>query len=319
MSKKESHWFSHDHNAAQDPKLIALATQYGMTGYGRWWRLLEILRGEDQYKYCITTRFAYSVLARELMCTQEEARQFVADCIHEYELLQTDDEYIWSASLQHRMTFLDNKRERYSEMGKKGAATTNARRASKLKENLDTAAATLQEHNDQATTMPHENTTNNNNKQITTGKETTAITQQNEISDDAVVGGEVNILEQYRTQALDDDMHFVYPIVSAGRASKEQLGEWLTAFNRILAFRADTPATQQDYRRHFANWFKFRDPQREDPHSFAALPAARNKAPASVQPFLKTPEQIQADRAEQRNAWKDRFAVNSLQRTVNNE
>jgi hypothetical protein len=307
MSKKESHWFSHDHNAAQDPKLIALATQYGMTGYGRWWRLLEILRGEDQYKYCITTRFAYSVLARELMCTQEEARQFVADCINEYELLQTDDEYIWSASLQHRMTFLDNKRERYSEMGKKGAATTNARRATKLKENTNTAATMLQPTDNETTTMSQENTTNNNNKQqITTEEETTAITEQNENL--AVVGGEVNILEQYRTQALDDDMHFVYPIVSAGRATKEQLGEWLIAFNRILAFRADTPATQQDYRRHFANWFKFRDPQREDPHSFAALPAARNKAPATVQPFLKTPEQVQAEQAARRNEWKERVS-----------
>src|SRR4051812_33460722 len=109
--KKESHWFSHDSNASADPKLVALTSQYGMAGYGRWWRLLELLRAEDQYKYSITTKFAYSVLAKEFMCNVEEAKQFIADCIEEYQLVATDGAYIWSESLLSRMQHLDKKRE----------------------------------------------------------------------------------------------------------------------------------------------------------------------------------------------------------------
>jgi hypothetical protein len=278
--KKESHWFSHDHNAASDPKLIALVAAYGMAGYGCWWRLLEILRGEDQYKYCITTKFAYSVLAKELLLNIEEARQFITDCIEEYQLICTDDEYIWSDSLLRRMEHLDNKRASYSERGKKGAQA-------KLKK---TEALPVDETNIAEAVQQLPAANNNKPKE----------TKENTTTDVDVA------LEDFKTKALADDMHFVYPLVSSGRVSQPQLSDWLSAFNRLLAFRGEQPKNAQDYRRHFINWFKFRDPAREDPHTFLL---GNNKSPTAITTtFLKTPQQIEDEQNKQREEWKNKIA-----------
>lgn len=283
--KKDNYWFSHDYNAASDPKLIALTAAYGMEGYGRWWRLLEMLRGEGEYKYCLTTRFAYSVLAKELMMTADEAKQFIRDCISEFQLLETDEEYIWSASLVQRMEHLDRKRESYSERGKKSAAVKKVRKSTIVEQDLNTAGPLLQ--------LPPTNKTNEEKKE----EENSGPLEG--LSDDA------DVLDNYKNQALADTLHFVYPIVSTGRITEPQLGDWLTAFNRLLACRAEEPKNLQDYRRHFINWFKFRDPAREDPKTFLL---GNNKSPTVTATFLKTPLQIEEEQKQQRDEWKTRIA-----------
>ena len=50
MSKKESYWFSHDSNAADDPRIVSMIQKYGFESYGRWWRLLERLRACAEYR-----------------------------------------------------------------------------------------------------------------------------------------------------------------------------------------------------------------------------------------------------------------------------
>jgi hypothetical protein len=47
---------------------------------------------------------------------------------------------------------------------------------------------------------------------------------------------------------------------------------------------------------HFLNWFKFRDPAKEDPATFI-VPEPRNKAPVIIntQTFLKTPQQVEEE------------------------
>lgn len=272
--KKESQWFSHDSSASADPKLIALTSQYGMTGYGRWWRLVELLRAEDQYKYCITTKFAYSVLSKELMCNVDEAKQFINDCIEEYQLLQTDGAHIWSDSLLHRMQHLDKKRESFSERGKKGMEA-------KLAKKQSLAEAKLK--------LPQANNNTEQNKK-----------PQNISSLGRGVGvgpGEKcntdDDLEQLKEKLFTDHIHFVHPLLASGKLNEEQLSDWLTAFNRLLAFRGEQPKSEADYRRHFINWFKFRDPAKEDPKTFLL----HNKSPVVIatNSFLKTPEQVEKE------------------------
>lgn len=139
MSIKESYWFSHDCNARSDAKIIAMMQHYGMEGYGRWWILLERLRAEDDYKYAVDKKFAYNVLAQDMMCSLDDAKAFVEDCINEYELLETDGKHIWAPSLNTRMKPLEEKRRIMSERGKKGAAITNAKRAAQAQQSDDTS------------------------------------------------------------------------------------------------------------------------------------------------------------------------------------
>lgn len=275
MNKKESYWFAHDCNARSDAKIIAMMQQYGMEGYGRWWVLLERLRKEQDYKYNISTKFAYNVLAQELCCSNEDAKCFVAACIEEYELLQTDGVHIWSTGLNARMQHLDRKRAIMSERGRKGAAVTNAKRA-KAKQNKEGDKGVKQ-----TTTQPSAPSVgavviNLDGKEVSAAKE--------------------QLLEELKQKALADERRFVYPYC-AGGLKKEKFVAWLDAFNRHLAFIGDVVKTEKDYRAHFAAWFKYRDVASEQPENYSPIPKSV-AAPKviSVAKFMKTPEQLAAER-----------------------
>lgn len=121
MSKKDSYWFTHDADAASDPKSIALIAKYGMAGYGMFWRLIEVLRSQSGYKYEVSSKFSYPAIADALKTTVDDAKAFIQDCISEFELLQTDGEYVWSQSLLDRMQRWDKTKENLSSRGSKGA------------------------------------------------------------------------------------------------------------------------------------------------------------------------------------------------------
>lgn len=94
---------------------------YGVEGYGRYWIIIEIMRESKDYKIK-TNKMNIRGLSAELQCSFDKTSDFVKDCIEEYELFETDGEYIWSNSLLRRMTPLDNRRSALQEAGKKGAA-----------------------------------------------------------------------------------------------------------------------------------------------------------------------------------------------------
>lgn len=59
-------YFSHDSNAAQDIKCRRLLRRLGMEGYGRWWRLCELLAATDGHKLSIETEEDAEIIAEEL-------------------------------------------------------------------------------------------------------------------------------------------------------------------------------------------------------------------------------------------------------------
>lgn len=120
--QKDAYWFPHDSNACEDPKIIALMAKYEWAGLGRWWRIIEFLRSQQGYKYNIKSKFSYTSIGKILGFNSEEATQFINDCVNEFELLKSDGDYIWSESLNERMSTWETKKQRASERGKKGAA-----------------------------------------------------------------------------------------------------------------------------------------------------------------------------------------------------
>lgn len=131
--KKDSHWFTHDSNATSDQKIIALIAHYGYEGYGRWWRILELLRDQAGYHYDITPKFAYASLADALKMKTPDAVQFIDNCVNEFNLLKRDDNYIWSDSLIERMSRWDKKKNILAERGRLGAEAANAAKQEKKK------------------------------------------------------------------------------------------------------------------------------------------------------------------------------------------
>lgn len=128
MKKQEQLWFSHDSTFTFNPNVAGLLCAYGMAGYGRWWRLMEILRNEDDYRYKISEPFSYKVLAGFLMCKVDKAEAFIVDCINVFKLLETDGEYIWCSDLLMRMKHMEDKKAKIAERARKGALITNAKR-----------------------------------------------------------------------------------------------------------------------------------------------------------------------------------------------
>ena len=59
---KDAYFFSHDCNARNDPKILALRSVYGAEGYGVYFMLVEILREQPEYKLSVT-KYIWSTLA----------------------------------------------------------------------------------------------------------------------------------------------------------------------------------------------------------------------------------------------------------------
>ncbi len=118
MGKKDKYYFSHDSNARRDPKMISLINKKGSEGYGMFWILIEILREQEDFKIDITKSYAISSLSAEMKTTDDHVKEFISECIR-VELIESDGVFIWSNSLNERMSIYKQKIERFSSMGKK--------------------------------------------------------------------------------------------------------------------------------------------------------------------------------------------------------
>ena len=59
-------FFSHDTNASQDLKMRRLLRRLGMAGYGRWWRLCEIMASTTGHRPSIESEEDAEIIAEEL-------------------------------------------------------------------------------------------------------------------------------------------------------------------------------------------------------------------------------------------------------------
>lgn len=114
---KEAYYFSHDANARQDPKILAMMSVYGPEGYGWYWILVEMLREQSDFTLDKQGKYTFNAIAMQMHCTRDAAEQFVNDCINEFELFDTDGVYFWSNSLLRRMAM----KEEISQKRKKAA------------------------------------------------------------------------------------------------------------------------------------------------------------------------------------------------------
>jgi hypothetical protein len=109
---KDAYYFSHDSNASNDPKIIAMRSVYGTEGYGRYWLLIEMMREADGYKLEIKSKYAFNAYAEHLKCDCNAFASFLHDCIHEFQLFSSDESYFWSESLFRRMLKANEKSEK---------------------------------------------------------------------------------------------------------------------------------------------------------------------------------------------------------------
>lgn len=90
-------YFSHDSNAAQDIKCRRLLRRLGMEGYGRWWRLCELLAATDGHKLGIETEEDAEIIAEELhLDGHQELMRYLQVLVDVGLIHMPGDGYVWS-------------------------------------------------------------------------------------------------------------------------------------------------------------------------------------------------------------------------------
>jgi len=117
---KDTYYLKHDSNAAHDPKMVAMLMRYKMEGYGRFWRLVEILR-EQMDGRIPRRKWGLVTLSQVWGCSEQEADEYIEALVSTYELIKSDGEFIWSNRVARDMEILNARRRSRADAGEKGA------------------------------------------------------------------------------------------------------------------------------------------------------------------------------------------------------
>ena len=82
-NEKDAYFFSHDCNARNDPKILALRSVYGAEGYGVYFMLVEILREQPEYRLSVN-KYIWNTLAMQMQVEASHLEQIITDCCTEF-------------------------------------------------------------------------------------------------------------------------------------------------------------------------------------------------------------------------------------------
>ena len=170
---KDVYYFSHDVNASNDPKIVAMESEFGVISYAWWWKLIEKLASSEDYRLPFK-KYTFIALDKELGVLNENERPlnenertffcsnksflFVNSLINDFELLECDDEYFWSPSLIRRQEERRSKFEKKQEQRRlAGIKSGEARRKKEQKRTVVQRDSTVVEQNEQKERKGKEN------------------------------------------------------------------------------------------------------------------------------------------------------------------
>ena len=176
---KDVYYFSHDVNASNDPKIVAMESEFGVISYAWWWKLIEKLASSEDYRLPFK-KYTFIALDKELGILDENERPlnenerplnknerplnenertffcsnksflFVNSLIYDFELLECDDEYFWSPSLIRRQEERRSKFKKKQEQRRlAGIKSGEARRKKEQKRTVVQRDLTVVEQNEQ--------------------------------------------------------------------------------------------------------------------------------------------------------------------------
>lgn len=131
---KDAYYFSHDSNARNDQKIMKLRMKHGMSGYGVYWSIIEMLR--EQENYCLKVEDIDSI-AFELRVEQK----VVLSIFKDFDLFEIKKGLIYSNSLNKRMLLKE-------ERSIKARESARARWDNKDKTHSDKDANVMRTHSE---------------------------------------------------------------------------------------------------------------------------------------------------------------------------
>ena len=275
MKKKETQWFSHEATTHTSAQMLAMMEKYKATGYGCWWILVEILRQQDDYRYDISKKYSLNSLTRAMQISKAKVEQFIADCIHEYDLLQSDGEYIWSDALIERMQHLEEKKAILRENGRKGGLARAANNAENNDEETDVESlGNIEENSSKAIAVLKQNEAQNNTAHNTTQQTNSdEETKQNNTKQEGGIGfqppppqrvdyskyvkGVLEPIGILKEKLLANETYM--GVFASMDISKQDVTYLLEKFNTYLDFKEVHEKEMADYRKHFSSWMRHQD------------------------------------------------------------
>ena len=116
---KETYYFQHDYEPTADPKIQALIKKYDWTGYGLFWRICEMLHSDETHKLPLK-KYLYISLSNN-STSVEQVLSFVKDCISDFELFESDNDFFWSKRVFKNIDRRNDISEKRSFAGKESA------------------------------------------------------------------------------------------------------------------------------------------------------------------------------------------------------
>jgi hypothetical protein len=117
---KDTFYFQHDFEPTSDPKMQALIGEYGSSGYGVFWRLIEMLHSNSDHKLP-KKQYLFLAIAKQMQASVEQIQAIIDYCITPCELLISDGEFFWSNRVNSNFERRAQLSEIRSIAGKAGA------------------------------------------------------------------------------------------------------------------------------------------------------------------------------------------------------
>lgn len=271
MAVGDSYYISHDIDAFDDIKIIALCDEFGLEAYALYWIILEKMFPEESIS------LPYSDMTFRALKAKSKASCDIKSLIDraiEYELFVLEDGQFYSPSFVKRMEKLLDRKAKRSKAGRKGGQASAKARQQKKVENeekkgsnderlLNQALTKPQPNVNQTSTKPQPNLNQNqpnemkrneiemkrNEISLETSKDVSCIERSDDHSMLEDVFIELPLNDGSAHQIIYDDVDFyedLYPAVDVRQELRKMVG-WLDA-------NPSKRKTSRGIKRFITNW-----------------------------------------------------------------
>ena len=117
---QETLYFSHDYNPFEDMQFDAMVGMYGITGYGVFWRLVEMLHANADHALMFDNGLTYAI-ANKLHIEETVVEEVIGDCIHKYHLIQAINGLLYSNRVNKNVLLRQRSVQQRVDAGKASA------------------------------------------------------------------------------------------------------------------------------------------------------------------------------------------------------
>ncbi len=116
---KETYYFPHDYEPTSDPKIQAMIGQYGASGYGLYWRIVEMLHSDESHALQVKN-YVVLAIAKQMLIDADFVTKFIDDCVHVFELFTQNHDTVICDRVMRNIKHREDIRNKRKAAGSKG-------------------------------------------------------------------------------------------------------------------------------------------------------------------------------------------------------